>query len=115
MHWRPAAARGDSVARDSTLAHRAPFPASTPQQASQAWLLAQRCEPDEAERIITGALREDLQLAGLYMIRGVLAATSTQRSRKPTKRKPAAPGGAAGFSMTSARAEPRDPSPESGP
>ncbi len=50
------------------------FPDSAQQQAALAWLLAQRGDTDEAERVIAAALTVDPALARLYVIRGVLAA-----------------------------------------
>jgi Flp pilus assembly protein TadD len=50
------------------------FPDSAPQQATLAWLHAQRGEVQEAERLVRAALTLDPTLARPHVIRGVLAA-----------------------------------------
>ena len=50
------------------------FPDSAPQQASLAWLLAQRGEADAAEQAVRAAIALDAKFARPHVIRGVLAA-----------------------------------------
>ncbi len=61
-------------AQDELMVSLRSFPDSAAQQAALAWLLTQRGETAEAERVLDAALKVDPGLARLYVIRGVLAA-----------------------------------------
>ena len=61
-------------AQDDLAASLRSFPDSAPQQASLAWLYAQRGQATEAERAIAAAIAVDPAMARPHVIRGVLAA-----------------------------------------
>ena len=67
---------GEALARaqDDLAESLRSFPDSAPQQATLAWLLAQRGEADAAEQAVRAALALDAKFARPHVIRGVLAA-----------------------------------------